>query len=275
MMKILIIKLGSMGDVVRTTPILHVLRGDITWITLEESIPLLKGVPSIKRVLPFRDFRKIIKEEFDWVINLEEDWKARALCQLIHAKKKTEWIDKWCLLSIDNNAKKSNRKTYQHFMFKTIGKNFNGEEYLLSVKPERAKERIVGIEKRSGGRWKMKRWNRFDKLVDRLKNNGFKYKVFGERDNILDFLRDINKCEVVITGDTLTMHLALGLKKKVIVFFGPTSSYEVYTYGRMQKLISPMKCQCCYKEECIKKPNCMDLIGEQDVLRTLKKCFVK
>ena len=40
-MKTLIVKLGAMGDVIRTTPLLHVLEGDVCWVTKKESIPLL------------------------------------------------------------------------------------------------------------------------------------------------------------------------------------------------------------------------------------------
>ena len=40
-MKNLIIKLGALGDVLRTTPLLHILQGDIYWITKKEAIPLL------------------------------------------------------------------------------------------------------------------------------------------------------------------------------------------------------------------------------------------
>jgi heptosyltransferase II len=269
-MKILIIKLGAIGDVVRTTPILRALKGEITWVTLDESVPFLRGISAIRRVLAFRDFKKIINEEFDWVINLEEDWKARALSRIIRAARKTEWTDKWCLLSIDDREKKANRKTYQYFMFKTIGCDFKGEEYLLSVSSKRGIAGLVGIDKRSGDKWKMKRWTKFPEFITLLKKEKIKYRVFRQKEKISDFLNDINECEVVVTGDTLTMHLALGLKKKVIALFGPTSSPEIYGYGRLAKIVSPIGCGCCYKRECVKKPNCMSLIGTARVFNKLK-----
>jgi len=61
------------------------------------------------------------------------------------------------------------------------------------------------------------------------------------------------------------MHLGLGLKKKTVVMFGPTSSSEIYSYGRMIKAVSPITCQCCYKRECLKNPSCMDLIPVKKV----------
>ena len=43
-MQTLIIKLNATGDVVRTTPLLDKLEGEITWITAEGNVPLVDGV---------------------------------------------------------------------------------------------------------------------------------------------------------------------------------------------------------------------------------------
>ena len=43
-MNILIVKLNATGDVVRTTPLLHRLEGDIVWVTARANLPLLQGV---------------------------------------------------------------------------------------------------------------------------------------------------------------------------------------------------------------------------------------
>jgi heptosyltransferase-2 len=262
--EILIIKLGAIGDVIRTTPILRVIKGDITWVTNRESIPLLKN-PYIKKVIDFSGFKHILKKRFDWAINLEEDWKARALTELVNATRKTNWIKDWCRLSIDDNAKKINNKSYQHFLFKTIGFNFSGEEYVIGERPKEINENIIGIEMRSGDIWKMKQWNQYPRLIKLLKQKGLKVKIFRHRDNILDFVSDVNSCSVIVSGDTLAMHLGLGLKKKVVAIFGPTSSSEIFSYGRMKKIVSPILCQCCYKRECDKKPNCMDLISAKEI----------
>src|SRR5437764_15441887 len=42
-MKVLIIKLGATGDVVRTTPLLRQLDGLVSWITAENNLPLLEA----------------------------------------------------------------------------------------------------------------------------------------------------------------------------------------------------------------------------------------
>ena len=84
MAKILIVKLGysetldaeisknsSLGDVLRTTVLLHVFKNDhVTWLVDEHAFPLLEGNPYIKRLLPY-DLTTVLHieaEEFDIVI---------------------------------------------------------------------------------------------------------------------------------------------------------------------------------------------------------------
>ena len=43
-MKVLIIKLGATGDVVRTTPLLRRLDGQIAWVTERKNAALLEGL---------------------------------------------------------------------------------------------------------------------------------------------------------------------------------------------------------------------------------------
>lgn len=270
MKSILIIKFGAIGDVIRTTPILRRLKGHITWLTYPESIPLLKNNGFIDRVMPFIDYRKLLNMRFDWVINLEEDRRAHALCALLKARKMTYWCKEWCRMSIDDELKKRNKKSYQYYMFKSLGWTFKGEEYVLNVEPRAVKEEIVGIESRLSDTWKLKRWDKYHELAGALRKKGFKVRFFKHRDNISDFLKDINECSIIVSGDTLAMHLGLGLSKKLVTIFGPTSSSEIYTYGRMKKIVYPISCQCCYKRKCDKKPNCMDSVSVNKVLSAIR-----
>lgn len=90
--KILVIKLGysetldpeigkvpSLGDVLRTTPILSALKeryqdSQITWLVSEHAEPLLYRNPHIDRLLVWDNFVpfQLMKEKFDVLINLEK-----------------------------------------------------------------------------------------------------------------------------------------------------------------------------------------------------------
>jgi len=50
----------------------------------------------------------------------------------------------------------------------------------------------------------------------------------------------INLCDVVVSGDTSGVHMAIALKKKVVVWFGMSAAAEVELYDRGTKVYSPI-----------------------------------
>ena len=107
-MKILIIKLGysetldkevskvvSLGDIIRTTPILEPLKekypkSEILFLTHEKSYELIENNPYIDKVLVWDEFigYLLLKERFDIVINLEKHPGICALADMIDAWQK-------------------------------------------------------------------------------------------------------------------------------------------------------------------------------------------
>jgi heptosyltransferase-2 len=285
MKRILIIKLGAMGDVLRTTAILRELRGEITWLTREESIPLLGRNPYITAVIPPEKCAEITHRGFDLVLNLDDDNEAAQIAsevkksllvgaymdndQIRYTHRASKWFDMGLIskygLAYANELKRLNKKTYQEFLFEMLGLEFRGQEYLIPrpKKPKNAasNNKTIGIEKRAGARWQLKKWDKFDALVQLLEISGHTVKIFQHRNNVLDYINDINQCDIIVTGDTLCMHIGIALRKDTIAIFGPTSADEIYDYGRVHKIVSPLDCIKCYKRKCAYKPNCMQSIS--------------
>ncbi|NIW25077.1 MAG: glycosyltransferase family 9 protein, partial [Gammaproteobacteria bacterium] len=46
---------------------------------------------------------------------------------------------------------------------------------------------------------------------------------------------------------------------------------EIYDYGRLEKLVSPIECICCYLRTCDKSPNCMDLLTLERLYETIQR----
>jgi heptosyltransferase-2 len=288
-MKILIVKLGAMGDVLRTTCLLRVLEGEIDWITSKRGSLLLKNNPFIKNIILFDERHNIINKEYDLIISLEDEEQVLKFVSSLNHKKlvgsyydrgatysedSSEWFDMGLISKYGkekaDELKKLNKRSYQEMLFSMLGKKFNGEEYVFDYPRNKVGENIIGVEKNAGGVWNLKKWPKYDELISRLKREGYKVKVFEFRKNITDYFNDINSCKVVVTGDTLTMHLGLVLEKKVVALFGPTSYNEIYGYGRMKKIYANMGCLCCYRRTCDKKPNCMDNISVEEVYKTVR-----
>ncbi len=73
----------------------------------------------------------------------------------------------------------------------------------------------------------------------------------------------------MVTGDTTALHLAIGLKKKVVALFGPTCAQEIELYGRGEKILSPVSCAPCYRRKCDIAPNCMEAITAEEVFQKI------
>jgi heptosyltransferase II len=78
---------------------------------------------------------------------------------------------------------------------------------------------------------------------------------------LLTFTALIGLCRLLVTSDSLALHLGTALAKPVIAFFGPTSGAEIDVYNCGEKVITPLECRCCYLKTCDIRPHCMQSIG--------------
>ena len=67
----------------------------------------------------------------------------------------------------------------------------------------------------------------------------------------------VNACDVLFTGDTMAMHVAVALAKRVVAFFGPTCQQEIDLFGRGVKLVAQVPCGPCYKRACDHQNACV------------------
>lgn len=262
MENILIIKTGAAGDVVRTTSLLNALQGNIYWVTSAHCKPLLpENVPGLVSLTLEEAFYSLQNIAFDLVLSLEEDEHCARLAgtvktnelagvylaggKVIYTSNSSHWFDMSRVsefgLEKANHLKALNTLTYQDCIFNMIGKKFTGEPYLI-YRDERIKtqDKLVGIEKRTGDRWPDKQWWGYDSLVKQLRDNGHPVKVFEHRKNIRDYLDDIAACSHVVSGDSLAMHIALAYQKTCTAIFNCTSPQEIYNYGLLRKVVSPL-----------------------------------
>jgi heptosyltransferase II len=320
----LIIKLGGLGDVLRTTCLLRAITGQIYWLTSVSALPLLKNNPLIRESFSVNNWEKVKDTYFNTVINLDEDITACKIAKSIKAEKfyglfissnsirytPSRLFDMGLTskygIEKANKLKKENNASYPELLYEVIGKKFSGEEYVLEL-TEREKmfgkdfirkhnlesKQVIGINTGEDNRWQFKKWH-LDatvRLINLMKKNYSLILLGGpgeaERNreiinktaiadagcgnSLREFASIINQCSLVISSDSLAMHVAIALKKKAIVFFGPTSSSEINLYNRGTKVIPDIGCLVCYKKTCDIKPNCMDLISPEMIINAAKK----
>ena len=88
----------------------------------------------------------------------------------------------------------------------------------------------------------------------------------GTSNSMEDFFGIIQACDVVVTSDSLGMHIAIALQKYVVALFGSTSHHEIDLYERGEKVITDFPCSPCYLKTCDKKPTCMEAMSAHRVV---------
>lgn len=194
--RILIIKLGAAGDVIRSTPLVVKFRSEfpgchITWITKSpELLPSLEDPEASSgqalRLLDFNftNWQIIGNQNFDIAVNLDKDKEACILLNEVKADKKFGFVwnekkshidalskaaEEKILMGLFDEYSKHNKKSYLQETFEICGFEFNGEPYLLNKDEELIKKwnllrekaggkKIIGLNTGCGKRWQTRLW---------------------------------------------------------------------------------------------------------------------
>ena len=70
----------------------------------------------------------------------------------------------------------------------------------------------------------------------------------------MEFASLVNLCDVLVTSDSLAMHIGTALKKKIVACFYPTSSSEIELYNKGIKIIGKGNSYCSYRTKCAYPP---------------------
>ena len=85
----------------------------------------------------------------------------------------------------------------------------------------------------------------------------------------------MNICDLVITGDSFGMHLAIALKKYVIAWFGLSCWSEIDLFERGEKLIPEgLQCAPCWKKQCPYDLECIKMIDLNKISEIVRKLVI-
>jgi len=308
--KILIIKTGyseilddrnnsrkvSLGDILRTTPLLyHFKDSSVTWVTDNAAFPLLEENPLIHKLLPY-DFTTSLQleaEEFDKVINLEKIPGICALSDKIKARRNRygftfnsqtgeaeAYEGAYDILAVgaDPKLKKENKKHFQELLFEMVGAKWNGEKYILGYKPKEEKTYDIVLNTQVGQKWPTKSWpiEHWDMLEEQLIKKGLKVTRQDKQckevlTNLYSYMDWINSAKLIVSNDSLGLHMGIAMNKKVIGLFGPTPHKEVYFYNRGEAIYPQAReCMPCFNGICAVGKNCMNDINPKLVANKVK-----
>ena len=288
---------SSLGDVLRTTVVLHLLKDShVTWLVDEHAFKLLYGNPFIDRILIYNltSTLQLQRERFDTVINFE---KVPGLCSLADSIKAWRRFgfrfdeEKGEALAYDHSdevhsitqnidKKRFHKKNWQEALYEMMGDVWNGEEYttilkveindeyILGYKPKTEVKHDIGLNWAVGKTYPTKAWpkSNWGTLAKKLDSH-YSYSWQEGLECIYQYIDWINSCRLLITSDSLGVHIGLALKKKIIVLYGATHPGEVYLYGRGKILLpkSDFDCMPCLSPECNNERFCMNFISDEMV----------
>ena len=318
--KILFIKLGAIGDVIRTTPLLEKYKdkyGDchFTWITHS---PQVVPKTEVDLILKWNEasVSYVSNQEFDIAINLDKDKEA---CMLLSLTDSTEkfgftWKNGHLNIATDNaehklitglfdHISKTNTKNYLEEIFEICHFDFNGEEYMINLNQKLSDDwkvklgklangkTIIGLNTGCGIRWKTRLWpsEYWVELIKNLEQQGYFCLLMGgpEEDemnkfyesgtnatylgtfSLEEFISITNNTDIIVTPVSMMMHIALALKKQLMLFHNIFNVHEFELYGRGIIIEPTSGCDCYFGNSCSREKSCMKDISVKDVLSNI------
>ncbi len=204
------------------------------------------------------------------------------------------------LTGLFDDINKANKKSYLEEVFELCEMKFQGEEYELDCDksinwniPNEGK-RIIGLNTGCGDRWVSRLWSNENwiKLIKLLQNEGYFPMLLGGKQedeknqsfadetgayypgtfSLKSFISLMDECDTVVSAVTMGMHLAIGLKKKLILMNNIFNPNEFELYGRGEIVQPEKECTCYFSPRCKNKEYfCMDHISPESILKAIKK----
>ena len=219
-------------------------------------------------------------------------------------------------LGMDDHLKfKLNKKTGQEYLAETFELDYKRDEYILQLTEEEEKfvqaykkkknlshrDKIIGFNTGCSELYPNKKMTieQHIYLIKKLLKKKYKIVLLGgpedtdrNKEIYSHFKEKIistpikeglrrgicyeNIPDIVVTGDSLGMHIAIGLKKFVIAWFGVSCWTEIDLYDRGVKLFQEdLFCSPCWKKSCPYNLECINMIDLDRIISEIDKFYSK
>jgi heptosyltransferase-2 len=197
----------------------------------------------------------------------------------------------------------ANHKSYPEELFEICDYTFNGEEYILDHPIEAefptldTSRPIVGMNTGAGARWTSRLWSidQWAELAKRIEGAGYSVLLLGGPDedirnreirtqtdgraqylgyfDLKRFIALMDKCEVVVTGVTMGLHIAIALKKRIVMMNNIFNRYEFGDLYGLGEIVEPAKaCKCYFRGTCINPEYfCLDHLSVERMFEAVER----
>ena len=164
---------------------------------------------------------------------------------------------KWLEMSAFDNFKMANTKSHQQIMYEILGFDLPVEQPMIQISENKKSKievkdfarnidpskKVIGLNVGIGTKWSSKGWplKRWKELIEKINSNKNNLLLLGGPEEIeiigqlkkeYNFLYDtgcdnsllkiaaiVDLCDLIITSDTLALHIGTALKKKIVASF--------------------------------------------------------
>lgn len=258
--RILIVKLGASGDVLRTTSILGSMKelypqSHITWICGGSSFDFIQHTPLIDQPLKVCDESLTLLHhmEFDICVNFDLDPLATAITGQVTASERKGYGrtprgeviafepsgEEWLEMSLWDDRKSANTKTYQAHMRNIIQAQDTNHPILVPLLPSMMEEAemfaenfglldgpVIGLNVGAGHRWQHKKWTveGFVSLAEKIheEHHAKLLILYGPEDEV--------RAQEVFSSLTVP-YIDAGLRESMLEFFAILNLCDVVVTG--------------------------------------------
>lgn len=260
---LLLFKIGAIGDVLLTTPLIRSLRqqfpdATIDYTTGEHSAPALANNPHLNNVISFEDEiiqqRNILKllrlasdirrRNYDAIFILDPSWQVHALAAFFG--------------SVRVSVRRNHQRIHDSQHYLALGQQFGCEtedtklELVRTAANERAAESFLknlprprvaicpGGAKNPYQNMPARRWppRHYAKLIRRLKSAGVGVVVLaGQKMSLAQTAAVMSQSDAVVTHDQGLMHVAATTGTPIVALFGPTDPRRKQPLGPQHRVI--------------------------------------
>ena len=259
-MKILVIRLSSMGDIILTTPVLRCIKqqvegAEVHCLVKTPFVSLLDRSPFVDRVYAYDEQNDVVnrlkQEKFDYVVDLQNNHRSRLMCRLLRCKRsvvKKEDFARWLLVVTKHNFIKHPSVVNRYMdAARPLGVVNDGGPLNLYYELQEAneKQRQPYVVIACGAQHGTKRIppKQLQYLIGSIQgqivllgDKQDRYRIANDgvhlTPNVLNLcgktsmeqlMQWVDKATVVISGDTGIMHMAAAFQKDLVVIWGGTT----------------------------------------------------
>jgi ADP-heptose:LPS heptosyltransferase len=289
--KILILRFGAIGDVVHTSGLFRSIKtllpdSQIHYVTFKTPSLLIENDPDLEKewILEGKTYKHLInlakelkKEKFDIFINLQPSIKTKVFSWFLRAKNTLVYKKTFKLHAVENFWKTARPLLKDLILPEEIKIYLNDDDReavndLISTEKKLIGLNIGANQQRQGRKYPLAHWKILaQKLAER---QNFQIVLTGgkedEKDaeelvscceNIISFcgklsIREsaalLERCDLVISGDTGPLHIATAVGTKVIGLYGSMPINRTGPYGKDHISLKSdiMKCVPCNRRKC-------------------------